>query len=167
MAKYNWQTGAGGAAKGAAIGQALIPIPFVGAGIGAGVGSLLGFGGKENDVQPRPDYPYMAAEQLYNWATPYMQQYPYNPAAAYGGQLAAGLAPGEQQTQGLLSQYLGSAPAEPLRQAGQYVGDVLGGKYDPRSSPYYQTMKQQIMKDAAETKAAILHEYRKGRTITF
>lgn len=117
-----------------------------------------GLGSKKKGVEPRPDYPYMAAENLYKWSTNYQKEHPYDPAAPYQGTLSAGLTDNESKAQQMLSQFQGAGTPQVLGQAAKYTSDVLGGeKFDPRSSDYYKNMKAQILQDAGEAGAAVRH----------
>lgn len=142
--------GVGGATLG---GLALGPLGAVGGGmLGA---SLFG---KKKKTESRPDYPYMSAENLYKWATDYQKQYPYDPAKPYSGKLSAEMTPIENKSQEMLSNYMDMGTPESLTAANKYTTDVLSGGYDPRTSPYYQAMKKQILKDAEEGGAAVRHQ---------
>ena len=115
-------------------------------------------GGDEDEVQPLPDYQGMSAGNLYDWASDYQDRYQYDPAKPYQGQMTAGLSGLQQQGIGSAEQYLGSQQPQSVEAAGKYATDVLGGKYDPRQSPYYTSMKSQILQDAQEAKAGIMHD---------
>jgi len=55
----------------------------------------------------------------------------------------AGLTESEKEAQGILSDYLTSGTPTAITQAKDYYSGVLGGGYDPRTSPYYQGYREQ------------------------
>lgn len=112
---------------------------------------------KKKSVQPRPDYPYLSAQNLYKWSTDYQQRYPYDPAKPYEGQLSAPSTTAENTAQTQLTQFQGMGTPSTLSAANKYNTDVLQGSYDPRQSPYYTAMKEQILRDAQEAGAAVRH----------
>ena len=114
-------------------------------------------GSYDEKIQPRPDYPYMAGKDLYNWSSQYRKDNPYDPAAPYPGQLSAPMTGAEWDAQGMLQDYMGQGTPESLTAANKYTTDVLGGKYDPRTSDYYKNMRSQIMQDAKDTQSDLLH----------
>jgi len=118
-----------------------------------------GGGDSGGTIQPREDYPYKSAEDLYNWASKYRKDNPYDPAKPYEGTMTAPMTGTEGRVQSGMENIMQQPMQQPmLGQASQYTSDVLQGKYDPRTSPYYTAMKKQIMADATETKANLLHQ---------
>ena len=149
MAKFNW----GRAGVGGTIGAAM------GGPVGAALGALGGgfWGGDESS--PRSDYPYGSMQTLYGWANDYSEKNPYDPAAPYKGQLSAPMTGTERQGQNMLSSYLNMPESPTLGAAERYTTNVLSGKYDPRQSPYYKSMRSQIMRDANKIAAEKLHGF--------
>ena len=144
-----WGTGIG------AVAGAFGGNPVAGGIIGNTIGGF--FGGGDDKIAPRPDYPYMSAEKLYNWSDNYMANNPYDPAKPYEGQLSAPMTGTENQAQNQLTSYMGTAAPSSLEGANKYTTDVLGGGYDPRTSPYYTSMKEQILKDSVEAGDSVRH----------
>lgn len=72
----------------------------------------------------------------------------------------AGLTPTEQMVQGALPDYFAESEGA-YNQARNYYADILSGKYDPLTSPYYQGMRTNI---EARKKAGIQGVVRAGQT---
>ena len=144
-----WGTGIG------AVAGAFGGNPVAGGIIGNTIGGF--FGGGDDKIAPRPDYPYMSAEKLYNWSNDSLEKYPYEPAKPYGGQLSSPMTNNENMSQNMLSSFMQQPQASSLSSANKYNTDVLSGKYNPRDSEYYKDYKRGILKDAEEAGGAIRH----------
>lgn len=115
-------------------------------------------GGGGQPIQPRPDYGYKSAGELYSWANDYKTKYPYDPAKPYSGELTAPRTETQDRGQGILNTYLDQPMYnDSFKAARDTTLGTLDGSYDPRTSPYYKSMKDQIMRDQKEASDAVMH----------
>jgi len=69
----------------------------------------------------------------------------YEPGKEYTGQRTAGMTPAEQQSMALLMKYMSSPSAGELSKlGGEQLTKTLQGGYDPRTSPQYEGMRQEM-----------------------
>jgi len=89
------------------------------------------------------------------------------PAEQYKGEMVAPMSEQEKKSLGWLGEYETAGPSATRTAATGEIGKILGGQYDPTSSPYYQAVKaeaarnlEKSMSDIADVSAG------KGRYMT-
>ncbi len=103
------------------------------------------FKSKKSEGQLTPMYdPYAG---LRNKTSSWLESQIGKPAEPYTGEFVAPMTDEEKKSTEYLNQYAEGGPSESTKLVGQEIQKTLSGGYDPSTSPYYQAVKAQTMKN--------------------
>lgn len=89
------------------------------------------------------------------------------PAEQYKGELVAPASKQEEESLDWLSKYTAGGPSATRTAATTEIGKILGGQYDPTTSPYYQAVKAEAARNLEKSMADIADvAASKGRYMT-
>jgi uncharacterized protein (UPF0262 family) len=121
---------------------------------GISLASSLFGGSKQEQVQAQsttergsstPGYVLDLGSQMSDFVKKYLPN--YTPGEAYSGPMSAEMTPLEQKGQSILGGYLDQAVDPSATAASKMLTSTLTGDYNPLSSPYYQAMKDEAIRN--------------------